>query len=45
MKAFMKSIDERESGIPLNMDGRSPLLLLVNGKILRKKQPLLIAKL
>ena len=27
----------RESGIPLNTDGRSPLLLLVSGKLLRKK--------
>ena len=48
MKAFPKSIDERvwnSVGTPSNTDGRSPLLLLVNGKLLRKKQLLLIAKL
>ena len=28
----------RESGTPLNTDGRSPLLLLVSGKLLKKKQ-------
>ena len=27
----------RESGTPLNTDGRSPLLLLVSGKLLKKK--------
>ena len=43
MKAF-RNLLMRESGIPLNMDGRSPLLLLVSDKLLRKKQPLLIAK-
>ena len=35
----------REFRIPLNTDGRSPLLQLVSGKLLRKKQSLLIAKL
>ena len=35
----------REFRIPLNTDGRNPLLQLVSGKLLRKKQPLLIAKL
>ena len=35
----------RKLGTSLNMDGRSPLLQLVCGKLLRKKQPLLIAKL
>ena len=28
----------RESGTPLNTDERSPLLLLVSGKLLKKKQ-------
>ena len=28
----------RESGTPLNTNERSPLLLLVNGKLLKKKQ-------
>ena len=28
----------RESGTSLNTDGRSPLLLLVSGKLLKKKQ-------
>ena len=28
----------RESGTPLNMDERSPLLLLVSGKLLKKKK-------
>ena len=27
----------RESGTPLNTDGKSPLLLLVSGKLLKKK--------
>ena len=27
----------RKFGIPLNTDGRSPLLLLVSGKLLKKK--------
>ena len=34
----------RELGTLLNIDGRSPLLQLVSDKLLRKKQPLLIAK-
>ena len=28
----------RESGTPLNTDGGNPLLLLVSGKLLKKKQ-------
>ena len=34
----------RESGAPLNTDGRSPLLLLVSGKLLRKKQAIFNSK-
>ena len=33
----------RESGTPLNTNGRSPLLLLVSDKLLKKKQLCLIA--
>ena len=34
----------REFGTPLSTDGRSPLLLLVSGKLLRKKQLLFNSK-
>ena len=36
MKAFLNLL-MREYGIPLNTNGRSPLLQLVSGKLLRKK--------
>ena len=35
----------REFGTPLNADRRSPLLLLVSGKLLKKKQLRSIARL
>ena len=35
----------REFGTPLITNGRSPLLLLVSGKFLKKKQPRSIARL
>ena len=44
MKAFLKS-SMRESGTPLNTDRRSPLLLLVSDKLLKKKQQRSIARL
>ena len=44
MKAFLNQL-MRESGTPLNTDRRSPLLLLVSGKLLKKKQSCLIVKL
>ena len=44
MKAFLNQL-MRESGTLLNTDERSPLPLLVSGKLLNKKQPCSIAKL
>ena len=43
MKAFLKSIDERVWN-SVEYGWEKPLLILVSGKLLRKKQPLLIAK-